>query len=344
MFEAIAVENLGGFSSLQWSGHQSINILIGENDTGKTYLLKLLYCLARSLEDFTRRSQSDRPPWREVLADKLFWVYQPGQRGLGELVQKGESRLRVEATLHQQPYHFAFGRDTTRRITDATDVVSLPPELNALFLPPKEVLTALDAIAATREQLQIFGFDDTYQDLITALRLPPTQADLPEALERVLQSLQDLLTGEIVREGNEFIFRRGREKYLMAQTAEGIKKIGILTTLIRNRTLRPHTILCIDEPETNLHPYAIVALVKMLFDLGQSGVQIYLASHSYFVIKQFALLAQHHQTPIQLCSLLKHDKTIHLELSDLRDGLPDNPIIDASIRLYEETVALDLLE
>lgn len=41
--------------------------------------------------------------------------------------------------------------------------------MNVLFIPPEEILTAMDAIAATRDPLKLFGFDDTYQDLIHAL-------------------------------------------------------------------------------------------------------------------------------------------------------------------------------
>jgi predicted ATPase len=127
----------------------------------------------------------------------------------------------------------------------------------------------------------------------------------------------------------------------MSQIAEGIKKISILTTLIRNRTIRKGTILFIDEPETNLHPRAIIALCDMLFSLSRVGVQIYLATHSYFVLKQFEILARKHQESIQLCCLEKSEN-ISIKFSDLKEGMPDNPIIDASIKLYEEDVRLDL--
>ena len=59
--------------------------------------------------------------------------------------------LRAEADLLDQSYYFAFGKDTTRKILDCSEVEQPVKALNTLFLPPKEVLTALDAIAATRE-------------------------------------------------------------------------------------------------------------------------------------------------------------------------------------------------
>ncbi len=80
----------------------------------------------------------------------------------------------------------------------------------------------------------------------------------------------------------------------------------------------------------------------MLFSLSKADIQIYLATHSYFVIKQFELLARKHQETIQICSLVKSEGSILTEFRDLQRGLPDNPIIDVSIKLYEDDVRLCL--
>jgi predicted ATP-dependent endonuclease of OLD family len=343
MFSKTSISNFGPFTDLTWDNRDRINLLIGANDTGKTYLLKILYCLAKSLEEFTKRQRSDKAPWKEILAEKLYWTFQVGDRGLGELVNKSrDGRLRVSANLLDQSYYFAFGKDTTRKILDCTDVKEPVENLNTLFLPPKEVLTALDAIAATREQLHIFGFDDTYQDLITALRLPPKRTSLSDNFLDGLQRLERIFDGEVIKEGKEFLFRCGRERYGMSQTAEGIKKIGILSLLIKNGNLNKATILFIDEPETNLHPYAVFELVNVLFQLSKMGVHIFLATHSYYVIKQFEILARRNQQSIQLSSLIRENKVISLQSASLLDGMPENLLIDASIHQYEEEVRLDM--
>lgn len=341
MFEYLLLEDFGLFSRLEWQNHKKINIIIGENDTGKTYILKVLYSTAKSVEEYTKRSESDNKSWKEILSEKMFWVYQPAKRKLGEIVKKSSNRLNVETVLKTDEYSFSFGKETKDTITKCTDPAYKKLDLNALYLPTKEILTAFDAIAAVNEQLKIFGFDQTYQDLIQALRLPTSAKKLDQPLEEVLKSLEDLFQGNLALERKRFIFKRGREKYDMSQVAEGIKKISILTTLIRNRTINKGTILFIDEPETNLHPRAIIALCNMLYSLSQVGVQIYLATHSYFVIKQFEILARRYQESIQLCCLEKTED-ISVKFNDLKEGMPDNPIIDASIHLYEEDVRLDL--
>ncbi|MHC5719414.1 MAG: AAA family ATPase, partial [Nostoc sp.] len=96
MFEYLLVEDLGVLSRIEWREHQKINIIIGENDTGKTYILKMLYCIAKSVEEYTKRSESDNKSWKEILSEKIFWVYQPSKKKLGELVRKSGNRLNVE--------------------------------------------------------------------------------------------------------------------------------------------------------------------------------------------------------------------------------------------------------
>jgi len=343
MFEYLLLEDFGHFSRLEWQDHRAVNIIIGENDTGKSYILKALYSVAKSLEEYTKRGATDQRSWKDILSEKMFWVYQP-DKGLGDLVRKDGDRLQVTAKLKSETstdtYNFEFGKSTKQKITKATDEV-YKQNLGALYIPTKEVLTAFEAIAAVNEQLKMFGFDQTYQDLIQALRIPNSRKELEEEFQEVLASLNEVFQGEISMERKRFVFKRGQDRYTMSQTAEGIKKISILTTLIRNRTLQKGTILFLDEPETNLHPRAIIAFCEMLFNLSQAGIQIYMATHSYFVIKQFELLARRHKTNIQLCCLSR-EEGICANFSDLQEGMPSNPIVDASIKLYEDDVRLTL--
>lgn len=45
MLDTICLENFGPLQSLQWSGLGRINLVLGENGSGKSFLLKSsLYC------------------------------------------------------------------------------------------------------------------------------------------------------------------------------------------------------------------------------------------------------------------------------------------------------------
>jgi predicted ATPase len=91
-----------------------------------------------------------------------------------------------------------------------------------------------------------------------------------------------------------------------------------------------------DEPEAALHPVAIGKLLDIVADLAGYGIQFVIASHSYFVVKKLYLLAQ--ERCISIPVLSKEGDS--WQLSDLQDDMPDNPIINESIRLYEQEVGL----
>ncbi|MFO0586130.1 MAG: ATP-binding protein [Polyangiaceae bacterium] len=333
----------GPFRSFEWSQLAKINLLVGENDTGKSHLLKLMYALARGVEEYTLGRSSDQPPWGKVLTEKLIWTFEPEGGKLGKLVHRPvETALSVMATLCNEEYEFAFGSETSSDPKDFGGVsreIRPQPGLHALFLPPKEVLTSLNAITMVRER-RMFGFDDTYVDLAKALRLEAIQDVLPPEMQTVLDNLDKMLGGRLITEQGRFYFERGEERFGMSHTAEGIKKIGILARLIQNGELRRNSILFLDEPEVNLHPSWSRALVQMLFDLSRAGVQIFAATHSHFVLKEMELFARERREPVMLCSLSKSESRIDASYHDLQEGVPETGIERAALAQYDDDVML----
>ena len=131
----------------------------------------------------------------------------------------------------------------------------------------------------------------------------------------------------------------------MHQTAEGIKKIGILSRLMRNRRLTPAggSVLFVDEPEVNLHPKAIILFAEMLHEFARSGIQVFLTTHSYILLKRLEQLARQHATDYGLLDLRKSDgQGVTGTVTLLADGLPQNPIVEESLRLFDLDVELDL--
>jgi predicted ATPase len=340
-------DNVGIFKQFDWEDLDRINLIIGENDTGKSHLLKLLYATTRSVQEYGRKQSAKAPRWTDVLADKLRWTFQPPGFDLGQIVRKGEgNRLKVDCRICNESIYYSFGRATTKQINEASQPPGSmkPPE--TLFFPPKEVLTSMQAVAATREQLEITGFGDTYFDLIKALRLPTTRGRIQTNLQKVLNELETLFGGKIQQENpNEFIFRRGHEKYGMTQTAEGIKKIGILAQLIRNRSIQSGSVLFFDEPAAHLHPKATLKLVEMLYEMSKAGIQLFIATHSYTVLKQFELLAREHRKTVPLCVLAPtEEEGVNASFADLKDHIPENSIVDASVELFERNLDLNMAE
>lgn len=336
MIENIRLNNFGPLLDIQWRNLGLINLVLGGNGAGKTFLLKALYASMKTIEEYKRGD--DQRSAAEILADKLYWTFQADK--IGELVTKGASGfLSFDMNFGNRNFSYKFGKDTTKQISSLENHV-LPRSSNSVFLPAKEVLSLHQIILKSREQDKSFGFDDTYLDLARALRQSPQRGKNYKEFSDSRQRLEDILGGKVEYDDSKgrWQFRKGNQKYPIGVTAEGIKKISILDTLLSNRYLDTSSIVFIDEPEAALHPTAISELLNIIAILAERGIQIFLASHSYFVVKKLYLLAQEKGRSIPVISA--HDD--QWQTADLKDGMPDNPIINESIRLYQEEVEMAL--
>jgi AAA15 family ATPase/GTPase len=332
MIDAIELKNFGLIEELNWQKLGKINLVIGANGTGKTFLLKSLYTAMRTVEEYNRGN--DQRNISQILFEKLFWTFQTEK--IGDLVRKGsDNPLSLKMHFNSKTFYYSFGKETAKSITSVDN--DIPPRNdNSIFLPAKEVLSLHNIILKSREQDQVFGFDDTYLDLARALRDQSQKGKNNPQFSKSRKNLGDMLGGRIVYEqgSSRWQFRKGNQKFSMGVTAEGIKKIAILDTLLSNGYLTTSSIVFIDEPESALHPRAISQLLDIIATLAESGIQFFLASHSYFAIKKLYLISQQKEMSIPIISA----ETWHSE--DLQNGMIDNPIIDESIRLYKEEIDL----
>lgn len=336
MLNRIKLKNFGPLNTLEWSGLGPINLVIGRNASGKTFLLKAIYSGLRTLEGYKRGDEQRSAA--EILAEKLYWTFQAEK--IGDLVSKGaDAPLSCSITLGDHFFRYRFGKDTSKQISLLENKVP-PRASNSIFLPAKEVLSLQQIILKSREQDNVFGFDDTYLDLARALRQPTTKGKNYPEFAASRSRLESILGGviEYDQASGRWQFVTGRQRFPIGVTAEGVKKIAILDTLLGNRYLDPGSIVLIDEPESALHPKAISELLDIVAVLAGRGLQFFLASHSYFVIKKLFLISQQQGLSIPVISA-SEDGWI---ADDLRRGMPDNPIVAESIHLYKEEIKVAL--
>ena len=345
MIQSVEIKNYGPLRKFKFKKFGQINLFIGENGTGKTFLLKALYTAIKSLEMYKRGD--DTKEISEILREKLRWTFQVDE--IGDLVTKqtGENHpLEFSMILDEKIFTYSFGKETKRNIQTIKNKTDIRED-NSVFLPAKEVLSLYHVVLSSRETNQMFGFDDTYYDLAKALRTLPMKGKNLSSFSGAKKDLYKLFSGKIKFnvQTNKWQFKKRIEKegernryqlFSIGVTAEGIKKISILDTLLSNRYLNTSSIIFVDEPEAALHPEAISKYMEILFTLAQSGVQIFLASHSYFVIKKLHILSRKHGTSIPAISLSENEDEITFD--DLLNGMPKNSIIDESVKLYEEEI------
>lgn len=332
---SVCLNQYGMIPHLECRRFSNINLVIGENGTGKTFFLKALYSATRAMEDYKRGD--DIRTIHELLAEKLRWTFQVEK--LGDMVTRSsDDSLNFEMELGTERIGYQFTASAASKVGTA----NAPREnrgTNSIFIPAKEVLSLYSIILKSREVDKSFGFDDTYYDLVKALRISPKKGKNYSAFSNSRKMLNGVIDGKVEYDeiSGKWSYKNNRnQKFSIGATSEGVKKISIMDRLLSNGYLDNQSIIFIDEIESALHPTAICQFLDMIEKISvDMGLQFFISSHSYFVIKKLALIAKKNPGLVTCISLSK-DKAP--EIHDLSEGMPDNSIIDASIALYEEEV------
>ncbi len=376
MINQLQLKNFTAFTELAIDFSPGINIIIGENGTGKTQLLKAV--LAMSGPE-AREEQAD-----EQLARKLCRLYQPLSGKVGELRRAG---TRGDAQLNTT---FASGQFITAKFNGSAEVVKVTPAsvgeaLPAIFIPTKEVLSLVRGLTAEQPDLPTIEriFDDGYLDLARKLvREGANDLDAKVQLDpkfaSIVPRLANLIGGQYLLENGRFVFEPGRyeekssasrtrakhaqmyqdstewkfvpsgkHRLSSGMTAEGFRKIGVLQRLLSNGSLNPGITgpLLWDEPESNLNPKLMRDLVQALLELARNGQQVILATHDYVLLKWFDLLMDKGKgDQVRFFSLYRDTSTKDVKSSTTEDYLhiAPNPIDDAFGYLINQEIENDM--
>lgn len=333
MIRSISISNLGAISQFQCSNLGKINLIIGPNQSGKTFLLKALFASLKTVETF-KRGKDNRTD-KEILSDKLFWTFQTSE--LGNIVRKGEQSVSFSMCSDKnETFAFSFSRSAVKQAGIEKNTFA-QRKSNSIFIPAKEVISIKDIILDAKEDNR-FGFEEPYCDLVKALNRTQKGKNY-KSFSGAREIVGGMVGGrlEYNDEKKEWQFRdTSRRVYEIASTSEGVKKLSILDLLLGNHYLDNHSVIIIDEIEANLHPSLISSLLETVRLLADSGVQFFISSHSYFVIKRLYLMSHIFNMSIPVLSFDKGECSV----SDFRDGMPRNPIIDESIALYKDEISL----
>ena len=333
--EELQLKNFGMIEEFYCNQFSNINLIIGENGTGKTFLLKALYSAVKSLEEYKRGD--DITSINDILSEKLRWTFQVEK--LGDLVSKtADEGLGFQMKMDKLLLNYQFSKSAASKIGIVEPIVS-GKEGNSIFIPAKEVLSLFSVILKSREIDKSFGFDDTYYDLSKALRISPSRGKNFAVFADSRKVVGNVIDGKVEYDENSgkwYYKNKKNQKFSIGATSEGVKKIAIMDRLLANGYLNANSIIFIDEIESALHPKAVCQFLDMIDNIAnEMGLQVFITSHSYFVIKKLLLIALKKENTVKCISLNKGKEA---QICDLHDGMPDNSIIDTSIQLYEQEI------
>lgn len=369
MITNLELEKFSTFDKLNIDFSPSINIIIGENGTGKTQLLKAAYSLA-SLS-FKNPKPENQKEQEKVFTEGFKRVFLPEELKIGKLSKCSESNCSIIKADFLENMHFdkkikfnfstrvqTLKLDTEYSTKD--DLYSMEP----IFIPTKEVLSLYTGLKNNPENKEVFKtiFDESYFDLCNQLSRDSKEEFEPRIeafLEEIVNKIQgrflfndtvNFTSGKYVpyaqstiekdksKEGTRYFDEDPTDKLSTHMIAEGFRKLGVLHRLIENETLVPKKsgTLFWDEPESNMNPVLMKIIVEVLLELSKREQQIVLTTHDYVFLKWFDLLST--KTDHIRYHVLYRDEENKIQKSsvDSFSAIDKNAIADTYSDLYDE--------
>ncbi len=340
MITKLELENFTVFDKLEMDFSPKINIIIGENGTGKTQLLKAAYALSTSnkisLEDI-----------ETTLTKRFVKIFMPLDEKIGKVKKYGSSDIAKAKISFSTEKSFACSFNyNSRNIAVQENNDYFGYESQSTYIPTKEVLSFMKGFTSLYTNYNL-SFDETYFDICTLLDLPEmNESRLHEKSKWAMSEIEKICGGKFkFYGGGKVTFIVNDEEYSANAMAEGFRKAGILSRLLETGAIIPGVsgTLFWDEPETNMNPKLMRLFVEILLELSRNGQQVVIATHDYVFLKWFDLLKDEGKDDhILYHSLYFENTVVQLNTIDELDKVIPNPIDEAFGFLVDQEIENDM--
>ncbi|MBR6471927.1 MAG: AAA family ATPase [Victivallales bacterium] len=329
MIQELKLTNFTTFAKAHFKFGSNLNIIVGNNGSGKTHLLKAIYAMSKFMRELQKKdgnqfenrclveaSQEKLKSFFSVFnvsdfGDLLNWDAVPHDKkitgSVAELSNPSSLKKlflgKMEATIDMRTafgdeaydYQARFSMEEacfSNKRAKSKGLFPLQALPKCVFFPCRELLSIFPHYLALRQEF-ILPYDSTYDDTIGKLGMPQRNG-LSVMLKSIIASLENSINGKIILK-NERFYYHGKDmpaglNWEIDMIAEGWRKIGMLLQLILDGSLREGAVLLWDEPEANLNPQLIQLIAIIIVELSKLDIQIFITTHSLFLLNELEIV------------------------------------------------------
>lgn len=318
-----------------WVFAPGLNVIVGENGLGKSHVLKAIYALLKVQSG--KQTEFTKSGMEKAYAEKLLGVMRP--ETLGRLVKRkqGRDRCEIALNLHRSSQSCAIGFASNAK--SQVEVISLPSEALALppvYLPTRELVTLCPWFGPLYDNYHV-EFEEAWRDTVSLLGAPSVKGPRETKVAALLEPLEAAMRGKVIVDpptGRFYLQIAGEGRMEMPLVAEGLRKVAMLARLISTGVLLEQGYLIWDEPEANLNPKLIKVVARSIVELAKQGIQIFIATHSLFLLREFEMLAENQDSRIlksRYFALGDSPSGVNLEQGDRIDDLQTLTLLDEEL-------------
>lgn len=337
----LTVQQFTAFEDAEFRFAPGVNVLIGENGTGKSHVLKLLYALSEAVRRQHRGEGLDGSGplvTPELVKEMLRGVFLPGE--IGRLVRNVRGHQAAEVVLS-----WTNGASLSVEIEQGGVSTTLDGDFSglqdAVFIPTRELLSIYPGFTAAWLKRES-EFDRTYYDLSVRLGLKLLRGPRDELRRGLLEPLERAIHAKVRQENGRFYLRYDDGVDIEAPlAAEGHRKLAMLAYLIANGSLTTNGFLFWDEPEASINPSLARTTSDVTFGLAGLGLQSFITTHDYVFASDLSLRPAADTLAARFFSLWRQpeSRSVAVESGERLTDLEHNPILSAFTALHEREQA-----
>lgn len=334
MIKTLEVQNFTALPDAKWEFASGLNVIVGENGFGKTHVLKLLYSLLKVPSDAKDHSAAQL---ERAYAEKLVGVFRP--ESLGRLVKRRQGRGRCEFHVRMSDKQLSVAGGFASNAKSQVNLKKRPTqalERSPAYLPTRELVTLCPWFVPLYDNYHL-EFEEIWRDTVSLLGNPSLKGPREKRAAELLAPLEQAMGGKVqvdASSGRFYLQMPGEGRMEMPLVAEGLRKIAMLARLISTGALLEQGYLFWDEPETNLNPKLIKVVAASIVAVAASGVQVFVASHSLFLLRELEMLLgakQYQKLTKRWFALAAKDGEVALEQSDRIEDIQTLVMLDEEL-------------
>jgi ABC-type lipoprotein export system ATPase subunit len=337
MINRLHLRNLTVFpdANLEFAG--GLNVILGENGTGKTHILKSAYSALCACARAARNNSEENPTkahLQRAIADKLVGVFRPDKLGRLARRQPGRSHCKLCCTFTEDnELKCSFNTASKKEVA----IERLPSEwLDKLpvYLPTRELLTISPGFVSLYETTHL-PFEETWKDTCSRLGAPLAKGPRESRIRQLLEPLERAMDGYVdVDSAGRFYLVSGAGNLEVHLVAEGLRKLAMIARLIATGQLIDKGCLFWDEPDANLNPRIIKLVAQTILHLCGNGIQVFVATHSLFLMRELDILLRtpdFHGTSARFFGLESGDDGVEVHQGKTIDDVGDIASLDEEL-------------
>ena len=299
----IEFENLGPLEKgeLDLSNLKNLNVIIGPNNSGKTYFSYFIYTVlkkfyekidlnfglkSKGIRNLLKKEEKDYS--KELLKD-LPIIFHTNEKKF--------ENTKINVSLHitdkfdniEENYHF----EKTAKILDINNIYFFPAERSGavlfykqLFQSGNDILRKFELSRDVNILKDVSNYTEPINEYMKFLNRDFENRNETEIYKNVFVNIEDIIDGEILVRDDKILYKNKKDFELEMGLVSSTVKTLVGFYLYIKYCAKEGDIIFIDEIELNLHPRNQLELIKLFNILTKYGIKFIVSTHSPLIMQE----------------------------------------------------------